>query len=245
MGASYALSAREARKATSALWAAASQDTKNKWFTLSRAEGYEQLAVAVLPRGSLAAASGHEAFGAMLTWQSSIGRANDKVSQWAAHGFDFATVCELMAGDAELNDIFISFCAWLSVTCKKQRFHLWSAAMEANPSRKSAVVHLHAYVCVNWRFRGKPEWQMGSLEAEEWRFGSFAPHVQPTIVHRNANVQKLMTSGLFYCVAPKVGSIFRYSELVAGKDCGQWAGFAISFVELPPRRDQNRRESQI
>lgn len=219
MASAYDWSVRRAREGVSALWPSTPQDVKNKWFLLSTHPEYnDQWIDPSVPEVHPDTAAPVEAVGAMFTWQTSIGRCGDRVQGWVRLGLASDTLCDLMKGDAELKSHFEAFSTWVSNMCEAQGFVHWSAGMEVCPSLQDAVVHLHAYVCVNWRAASRRNGKKGRADRDTWKYGSFRPDVNPTTVKGNANVQKILTQGLFYCMVEKIGGLFRASNVEAGKD---------------------------
>ena len=155
----------------------------------------------------------------MFTWQTAIGRSSDRVRAWVDLGVACSTLCDLIKGDPELKATFDAFALWVDHMCVEQGFQHWSAAMEVSPSGKDAVIHLHAYVCADWKAIVRRDVKKGRADREIWKYSSFTPNVNSTTVKGNANVQKVLTQALFYCMVDKIGGVFRAANLVAGKDC--------------------------
>ena len=74
-----------------------------------------------------------------------------------------------------------------------------------SPSGKDAVVHLHAYVCADWKSVVRRDVKKGRADREMWKYSSFTPNVNSTTVKGNANVQKAQC--LFYCMVDKIGGV--------------------------------------
>jgi hypothetical protein len=157
--------------------------------------------------------------GAVLTWQSTLGRKEDCVREWASLGISIETTAELMHGDHVCKAHFEMFVRTVGALVDQHGFMNFSACMELNPSRELSVVHLHAYVCADWsKYKGSKR-VAGRIAPEQWVFDGYTPNVRFTNVRRNACPKKLMSGGLLYCAVPKIGSAFQYCSLTPGKDC--------------------------
>ena len=155
----------------------------------------------------------------MLTWQSCLGRGDDVVRHWLSHDISERVLLELMQGDATCQALFKAFLSFLQCMVRRTGFTHHAAAMELNSEDRStcAVVHFHAYCCVDWDVR-KPDLQKVNFVRKDWQYDGYSPHVKCTMVKRNADPKKLMTQGLFYWAARKVGSVFQFSSCTPGKD---------------------------
>lgn len=217
----YDLRARAARKLAEKLWARTPPEVKDKWWLLPRYDQYE------VPEGThlFSAQQGPssdvlECHGAMFTWQTTIGRESDRVREWVQLGITRSTLCDLMKDDADLKQYFEKFKSWVSAMCEGHGYKHWSAAMEVSPSGQAAVVHLHAYVCVDWKAVARRDCQKPRSDRGLWQYKSFHPHITPTAIRGNANAQKVLTQGLIYCMLDKIGGVFTASNTEAGKDRG-------------------------
>lgn len=218
----YGLTVRDSRKRWSKLWLDTSVGEKNNWVYLVECDGYTKMKdklEALQDRPAEDESEELSCVGAVLTWQSALGRdANCTVRKWVEAGFSVETMAELMQQDAECETYFKVFCSTVVSMAKRNGFKHCSCCMELNPSRTDAVVHFHAYVCVDWKHWSGPKKAMVTVVKEDWSFGGYVPSVETTNVRRNANPQKVMTGALLYCSIPKVGSVFHYGTLVPGKD---------------------------
>lgn len=213
----YRVSVRDARHAMASKWQCADIVIRNNWAALTTHADYK-LAADECRDPAQEDAADSEAYGCLFTWQTSIGRADDTVRMWVSRGIGGDVLCDLMSGEPSLKNNFEVFCKWLAAQTKELGFRYWAAAMETNQSGGEAVVHLHAYVCVDWRNRGTSRWMKCKADPEHWQYGGFAPDARYTILKGNVDAKKLMSGGLFYCSAKKVGSVFQMANAVPGKD---------------------------
>ena len=191
---------------------------KDKWCTLGTYDEYNDLNQSDSSVVQPPASTPIECFGALFTWQTAIGRCMDRVREWVGLGVSCNTLCDLLQGDSEYTAFFDAFTFWIEHMCVEQGYQYWSASMEVSPSGKDAVVNLHAYVCADWKAILRRDVKKGRADREIWKYNSFTPNVNPTTVKGNANVQKVLTQALFFCMVDKIGGVFRAANLVAGKD---------------------------
>ena len=221
----YHLSVLAGRQAWQKLWTDTTSAVRANWTRLLDADNYEDLVAALeQPNCDAGAVPTEECCGAVITWQTCLGRRiDDPVRHWLSRGVGQDVLLELMQGDEVCQSCFRSFCSFVHSMVHKTGFSHFSCSMELNSEDHAslAVVHLHATVCTGWKRRGA-ELQKVPFQRSEWSYDSYSPHTEFTNVKRNADPKKLMTQALFYCAAEKVGSVFQYSSLRPGKDCSSW-----------------------
>ena len=220
MGAAFRLTVREARTRFASLWKAASVETRTHWCHFARCADYPQpLASGPVSPLKVKDEIAIEAYGALFTWQTAIGRGQDSVRNWLDLNIEGETLFDLMQGDKELQYAFSTFSQWVESQCACQDFSIWATAMEANTSPDArAAVHLHAFVCADWKLRHTPQWVKGDATSSQWQWQGYNPFVRVTAVRGNADAKKVLVQGLFYCQARKVGSLFSAGNVAAGKD---------------------------
>ena len=219
MASAYNLSVRKGREAVQRLWPSTPQDIKNKWFALSTYEEYnDQWKEEPAPDVALPPSTVIECYGAMMTWQTPIGRCSDRAHGWVNMGLSFDNLCDLLKGDAEVKAYFDEFASWVAVHSAANGFRHWSAASEVCPTLTQAIVHLHAFVCCDWKSASMKLCQKGRADRQIWQFKSFHPMVSPANIRGNMNAQKTLPHGLFYCMVDKIGGLFNASNVEAGKD---------------------------
>lgn len=217
----YNLGIREGRAAWQLTWSVTPADIRENWARLLEAEGYEKLEQEAEPKQEEVepVSRAVDCHGAMLTWQTALGRGDDIVRHWLSHKISRDVLVELMEGDESCKAIFKTFCAFVDNLVSQNGFKHYACAMELNAQDAArAVVHLHAYVAISWVQGRTPELVKGKLQQEDWQYCGFAPHVTLTKIKRNADPRKLICQGLFYCAAPKIGSVFRHCSIEPGKD---------------------------
>jgi hypothetical protein len=93
--------------------------------------------------------------------------------------------------------------------------------MELNKTDSDTnAVHLHAYVCLRPDKFKSPEWEKVALRISEWKWGGFYPTLRPARLKPNQNPVKVFSTGLYYDSCPKIGCIFRKSNLKVFEDHG-------------------------
>ena len=216
----YQLGRVSARGDWQKLWHSAPPVVRENWCHLLSTDAYGTLSTqAAVPTQDGEALPCEECCGCMLTWQSCLGRGDDVVRHWLSHDISERVLLELMQGDATCQALFKAFLSFLQCMVRRTGFTHHAAAMELNSEDRStcAVVHFHAYCCVDWEVR-KPDLLKVNFVRKDWQYDGYAPHVKFTMVKRNADPKKLMTQGLFYCASRKVGSVFQFSSCSPGKD---------------------------
>ena len=215
----YNVSVRKGREVVQRLWPTTPPDIKNKWFALSTYEQYNvSLKEEPAPDASMPPSTVIECYGAMMTWQTPIGRCSDRAYVWVNMKLSIDNLCDLLKGDAEVKAYFDEFVSWVAVHSAANGFRYWSAAAEVCPSLNHAIVHLHAFVCCDWKSASMKLCQKGRADRQIWQFKSFYPNVSPANIRGNMNAQKILPHGLFYCMVDKIGGLFNASNLEAGKD---------------------------
>jgi hypothetical protein len=86
------------------------------------------------------------------------------------------------------------------------------------PTLNKAIVHLHAFVCCDWKSVSLKLCKKGLADRQIWQYKSFYPTVNPANIRGNMNAQKILPQGLFYCMVDKFGGLFKASNVEAGKD---------------------------
>ena len=218
----YSLTVREARKSWAPVWARAPATVKNNWVFSFASEGYDEMRKKLsLPANLTTVDEAAEgvSVGALLTWQSSLGRCRDCVAEWVGMGISVDTTAELMQGNEYCKQRFARFCSTVLAYVSQHGFKNASCSMELNPSRKEAVVHFHDYVCADWEQWKGAKRATGVCLKDDWAFDGFTPTVKFTNVRRNACPKKVMSGGLYYCYVAKIGSVFQFCTLTPGKDC--------------------------
>ena len=91
--------------------------------------------------------------------------------------------------------------------------------MELNSEESdTAKVHLHGYARRHWKLFNTTEWARRTLIKTEWAWHAFVPNVQLPKIKVNAHPMKAFSGGLYYVLAPKIGSVFRQSNMTIWKE---------------------------
>ena len=178
-----------------------------------------------------------ESSGFMFTWQTLLGRPQqtDCVSQLLAVKAGVDDITSVAQADEVMQLHFDECAAWFEQKCLAAGFECWGIAMELNSQESdTAKVHLHAYACRHWKFFNTNDWAKRSLLKSDWAWQSFVPNVQEAKVRPNANPMKVLTTGLYYVLAPKYGSVFRQSNMTLWKEYFVlWSGLSGGMLQLP------------
>ena len=160
-----------------------------------------------------------EVLGVLCTWQTKWGRHSDFLGRLLEAGVSLSDTEEVCRGNESMIEYFNEFSAFVEQQTDKYGFSVYSCSLELN-SDTSGVnkVHLHAYVCVNWKLWKQPEWGKRIFQRKWWTYQHEVPHVVFTNIRPNANPVRQLSGATYYVVAPKIGSIFRRCSLRMWKD---------------------------
>jgi hypothetical protein len=153
----------------------------------------------------------------LFAWQTAIGRQPDAARGSVEAGIRDESLCDLTQGDAYLRDGVCQLCEWMDEACAKHGFKIWGACVETNGDRGPAGVHLHAYVCQGWKARGTPDWGTANFNPSDWKYQGYESFPRVSTLRGNACAKKLLTQGLYYAQAMKVGAVFSGGNVAAGK----------------------------
>ncbi len=171
--------------------------------------------------------------GALLTWQTTLGRGGDPVQNWIQHGITADMVSELTQGDSFCQEWFERFRATVVSYVERHGVQHWACCVELSPDQQNAIVHVHAYVAPSWPPLPNGEKRKVKIVPEDWVYEGFRPNVKGALVRRNACVKKVLAAGFFYCSAKKIGSVFRASSLTPGKDWCSARFAALADIAAP------------
>ena len=217
----YSCSVRHARDTWKHLWKSCPRAVQDHWtLLLQLGYGVEKFRV---PDSSLedsfdASKGDMTCPGALFTWQTDLGRNSDVVQAWVQAGIGVEMLCELMQGDPFCQSRWHHFTATVEGLVAATDFCNWSCAMEVSTNGAVAVVHLHAYAGVDWNnYTGMASSKV-TFCLDDWRYCGIKPHVSVTKVAKNICAKRALSAPLFYCMAPKWGTVFQYCSLTPGVD---------------------------
>lgn len=216
------ISCHQAREILKRAWNEASSAVKSNACLLMRQT--EHLPPAPLEDGTRKPSS-HECYGCILTWQTRWGRGGDVLDEFVSRGLRMDDLTELCRTLAPLKDAFDEFVTWIAEeVVPALRMTYWSCAMELNSTESSvARVHLHTFVCKNWSFWGSPNFTKAVITPVKLVYNHMVPHPQPTRLGNRQNPQRALMGGLYYQLAPKIGSLFTASNMKPWKARPRWA----------------------
>jgi len=156
--------------------------------------------------------------GCLLTWQTQWGRGDDGLAEFFTKTLDIDDLTDLCRTFAPLKESFDAFVVFCSEKMTDQGMHFFSCSMELNSEEAStAKVHLHAFVCLDWRTWGSGQFNKVPINALAWQYQGMIPHLRPTQLARRASPARALQAGLYYQLCPKIGSLFTASNLVLWK----------------------------
>jgi hypothetical protein len=214
----YGAGVRETQSVCASLWRNAAMVLQNNIWILQQRLGNP---VPKAEKTVNASDSPRQVHGLLLTWQTSHGRSKDKIQDMQDNGLSINDMVDLCVHDSVLQSEFDTFTNWIDAMCKNVGFDVWSASMELNPRQTGRnKIHLHAYLCLHWKKwnqKGEP-YNPIEVRPREWTWVNFCPHIAVARVRSNGSPQRHFVPGLYYQSAPKIGSIFRRSNIEVFKD---------------------------
>jgi len=228
----YQMSVRPARDSLVQTWKRTPLAIKNNMvFVMELVEAPAHEASAPVPRQPDAVV---ECFGVLLTWHTRWGRSADFVNKVFQNCDALDEQCELLRSHPPLEEAFHSFDTWVAAIVKDIGFTYYACAMElCQSTAPTGKVHLHAYLACNWSLWRGGSWAPVKVDTRTLSWGSFTPHVQMAQAKGRGNPRRMLQEGLYYCVAPKIGSVFRSANFAVWKVC-----VVFERVWRPPRHGQ-------
>ena len=160
-----------------------------------------------------------ECHGVLLTWHTHWGRDGDYVADVFKNCDNMDDMANLLKVHEPLEDGFVRFTTWVSTLAESHGFKYWCCAMELNePDSPKARVHLHTFMSLDWRHWKTPRFERVLLCRDVLKWDGFSPHIVPTQTFGRQNPRRGLTEGLYYCIAPKIGSVFREGNFSLWKD---------------------------
>lgn len=151
-----------------------------------------------------------DCYGILLTWHTRWGRGADFVFEVLQNCRDREEQCDILRTHGPLEESFQSFDKWIAATSVQMGFAYYAACMElCEPDAPSGRVHLHAYLCLNWRHWRGGDWHPLTVALPGLKWNEFTPHAQVAEAKSRGNPRRILQEGLYYCIAPKIGSLFR------------------------------------
>jgi hypothetical protein len=165
-----------------------------------------------------------ELYGGCFTWHSLLARSTGTVARLIAAGVGTGEIAEIAAGEPELQREWFCFKNWLDALGEHLGFECRAMCVEmCMPDAQKAKIHYHCYLARDWKKWRTPAWAPIKVKKAEFEYMNFTPHISKANLRGAANPKNLITGGLWYCLAPKLGSIFRFSTHQLYKDCSVWA----------------------
>ena len=212
----YKQGVRASRKRVRDMWATASETVKSNAIFLRTQTEHLPLEP---PPQLCADAAVIECRGCLVTWQTRWGRSSDIVGDLLARGLNVDEMVEVCRTSEALATYFDGFVSFVAAAAEKIGMKFYSCAMELNKEDAATnKVHLHAFMCINWKNWGQKPLEPLSVRRVGLTFDECIPDVRVTRVHNRANPAKLFQQGLYYQLCPKIGSVFRTCNLRLWQD---------------------------
>ena len=158
-------------------------------------------------------------YGGLFTWHSLLARHSDLITRMITAGCEITEIAELAATDSELAREWHCFSTWADALGEKLGFEYRAMCMELCKNEASkAKVHFHVYNARDFHKWRSAEYGPIVVKRERVRYMNFDPHIRKANLRNANNPTKVLTAGLWYVLAPKIGSVFRYSKYALFKD---------------------------
>jgi hypothetical protein len=205
-----------ARKVIKELWLHISPEELQNWREVELKFGLPSLTA---EKGGNVQEESIEMYGGLLTWHSLLARHSDLRTRMISAGCEIEDIAELAATDPELAREWHCFRTWADALGEKLGFEYRAMCMELCKSEASkAKVHFHVYFARDFHKWRTAEYGPIVFKRESVRYMHFDPHVRKANLRNANNPTKVLTAGLWYVLAPKIGSVFRYSKYSLFKD---------------------------
>jgi hypothetical protein len=204
------------RKIIKELWLHISQAELQNWKLIETTFGVPSLTA---EKSDNVLEESIEMYGGLFTWHSLLARHSDLITRMITACCDINEIAELAATDVELAREWHCFCSWADALGEKLGFEYRAMCMElCSQEASKAKVHFHLYLARDWRKWRSAEYGPIVVKRERVRYMNFDPHIRKANLRNANNPTKVLTAGLWYVLAPKIGSVFRYSKYSLFKD---------------------------
>lgn len=212
----YGIRVVEARAAIKDLWRDVTKDKLHNWKLL---ESRFETPVLSSEGKNDDEPDVQELYGGIFTWHTLLGRNSGVIARLFAVGCKLDVIAEAAACDPDIRREWQCFVLWLNAIAQSHGFDCTAMCMElcAEGAKKSRV-HLHAFLGRDSRLWRTPQWTPVTVSRKQFQYENFLPNIRKTLLRNASNPTKQMNGGMWYCLAPKIGSIFRFSKKELFKD---------------------------
>ena len=205
-----------ARRVIKELWLNITKESLQNWKEVHARFGWPKLGASA---DASITADSLEMVGGLFTWHTLLGRRSGLISRLVAAGCSINNIAELAVQDSELQREWTCFVTWINSVGDELGFECRAICMElCEVQSATSKVHLHVYFARDPRKWRSPEWGPVTVPRKSLRYMNFEPHIRKANVRNAANPSKQLFGGIWYCLAPKIGSIFRHSKHQLFKD---------------------------
>lgn len=160
-----------------------------------------------------------ETYGVLLTWQTNWGRSEDFVGCMLDVGVAQVDLEHVCRNNASFQQYFDEFSLFVQTEAERYGFDVHATSLELNAEgSETNKVHLHAYVCRHWKHWKQAGWEQRLFRKTWWTFGDYVPDARVVSLRHKANPVRALTTGIYYVIAPKIGSVFRRSSVALWKE---------------------------
>ena len=205
-----------ARRVIKDLWLNITKESLQNWKEVHARFGWPKLGASA---DASITADSLEMVGGLFTWHTLLGRRSGLISRLVAAGCSINDIAELAVQDSELQREWTCFVTWVNSVGDELGFEGRAMCMELCAVQSATPkVHLRVYFARDPRKWRSPEWGPVTVQRKALRYMNFDPHIRKANAGNAANPSKQLFGGLWYCLAPKIGSIFRHSRHQLFKD---------------------------
>jgi len=205
-----------ARQVIKELWLNITKESLQNWKEVEARFGWPKLGAA---GDAGISADCLDMVGGLCTWHTLLGRHSGMISRLVAAGCSINEIAELAVQDSDLQREWTCFVTWANSVGDALGFECRAMCMELCAVQSAtSKVHLHVYFARDPRKWRSPVWGPVTVQRKALRYMNFDPHIRKANVRNAANPSKQLFGGLWYCLAPKIGSIFRHSKHQLFKD---------------------------
>ena len=204
------------RKIIKELWLHISPEELQNWRLLEQTFGVPSLTA---EKSDNVLEDSLEMYGGLFTWHSLLARHNDLITRMITAGCAIQEIADLAATDPELAREWHCFSTWADALGEKLGFEYRAMCMElCSQEASKAKVHFHVYFARDFHKWRSAEYGPIVVKRGWMRYMNFDPHIRKANLRNANNPTKVLTAGLWYVLAPKIGSVFRYSKYSLFKD---------------------------
>ena len=179
-----------------------------------------------------------ECFGVLMTFHTNFGLGTQEIRLLQDTDLSVKDVVQRLSDNAEYKKLYADFEAHITMLAKKVEAGVWSCCMElCTMHHIRGRIHLHGFLGADPTYGASLhlKTQRMCLGDVLCKFAGQMPHLSPLNCRgRVAKLTQITGDGAYYCVCPKLGSIFRTCNLKPFDD------FPVSVKQIMNMWQQNK-----